>query len=315
MRFSELEPGMTVLFTRAEPRRWYAWASPNGLIRNPNFDGPEDWYNRLYKKFEKVPFTVENILRTNDPHRVPLVMLIGKTASGAVLRMEEQWFPDTEDAFIRPEDLKPEVVPKEVDPAYKETLRFSDLRPGMMVMFKRGDPIRWNTLTHVRSHFDDDEAAAFYEKHYKRYENVPFKVEEVSRSPEPHRIRGMVHSPTVYTKWLVGKTPNKLFGMDEYWFPDTPDAFINIGRLKGKAGDVLSTRALGMLKELPEGPESVIASYLSGIDKKSTIQQQAQLRETARSLGLKAAARRSRKTRKVRHHRRSRRSSVKASRG
>jgi hypothetical protein len=74
-----------------------------------------------------------------------------------------------------------------------------------------------------------------------------------------------------------------------------------VAPLKEKAGEVRNTRLMGVYSGLPEGPESVVASYLTGIDKKSTVQQQSEIREKAKEFGLKGARRRKtrRKTRRT----------------
>ena len=77
-----------------------------------------------------------------------------------------------------------------------------------------------------------------------------------------------------------------------------------VAPLKEKAGEVRNTRLMGMYSGLPEGPESVVGSYLSGIDKKSTVQQQSEIREKAKEFGIKGAGRRTRRRKTSRKTRR-----------
>jgi len=81
-------------------------------------------------------------------------------------------------------------------------------------------------------------------------------------------------------------------------------AIVEASKVKEHAGDVRNTRLMGVYSGLPEGPESVVASYLTGIDKKSTVQQQAELREKAKEFGIKGAGRRTRRQKTRRKTRR-----------
>jgi len=92
---------------------------------------------------------------------------------------------------------------------------------------------------------------------------------------------------------------------DREVFKEVMPAIVEASKVKERAADVRNTRLMGVYSGLPEGPESVVASYLTGIDKKSTVQQQAELGEKAKQFGLKGGRRRktrrktSRKTRRT----------------
>jgi hypothetical protein len=151
-------------------------------------------------------------------------------------------------------------------------MKFSDLKPGMEVIFDRKsiDLNRWRRLNHNDyQRFSEDiyqNPIQYYEKRYKRYENVPLKVLWIDNIPAYHRPGNMVMK-------FLKPDGNTEYITDDFFDPTNENSF-QLSPLVQKARDVRNTRLMAARMGLPEGPEGIIASFVSGIDKKSSGQQQ-----------------------------------------
>ena len=150
-------------------------------------------------------------------------------------------------------------------------MKFSDLKPGMEVIFDRKsiDLNRWRSFNHndyKRWDVDYQSPIQYYEERYKRYENVPLKVIWIEKIPRYHGPPG-----NMVMQFLKpdGKTENI---SDDFFDPTNENSF-QLSIVK-KGRDVRNARLMAARMGLPDGPESIVASFVSGIDKKNSGQQQ-----------------------------------------
>ena len=141
-------------------------------------------------------------------------------------------------------------------------MKFSDLKPGMEVIFDRKsiDLNRWRSLNHnhyKRWDVDYQSPIQYYEERYKRYENVPLKVIWIEKIPRYHGPPG-----NMVMQFLKpdGKTENI---SDDFFDPTNENSF-QLSIVK-KGRDVRNARLMAARMGLPHGPESIIASQLSGL--------------------------------------------------
>ena len=141
-------------------------------------------------------------------------------------------------------------------------MKFSDLKPGMEVIFDRKsiDLNRWRSLNHnhyKRWDVDYQSPIQYYEERYKRYENVPLKVLWIEKIPRYHGPPG-----NMVMQFLKpdGKTE---YISDDFFDPTNENSF-QLSIVK-KGRDVRNARLMAARMGLPHGPESIIASQLSGL--------------------------------------------------
>ena len=140
-------------------------------------------------------------------------------------------------------------------------MKFSDLKPGMEVIFDRKsiDLNRWRSINHKsyqRWDVDYQSPIQYYEERYKRYENVPLKVLSIDKIPRYDRPGNMV------MKFLKpdGKTE---YISDDFFDPTNENSF-QLSIVK-KARDVRNTRLMAARMGLPHGPESIVARFFSDL--------------------------------------------------
>lgn len=100
MKFSELEPGMVVIFKKVDVQRWKRFHEP--LIRNPNYQNAEHYYQTYVKRYEDEPILVKQIktMATGDIFDGPSYQALVGTIKGKHMTLSEHWFsPDDEEAF------------------------------------------------------------------------------------------------------------------------------------------------------------------------------------------------------------------------
>lgn len=107
MRFSDLKPGMVVSFKHGNVESWASFHDQ--LIRNPNYEGPQPYYETHVKRHENKPIIVREIktITTGDLQPGPSYrQLVGvRTDTGNYVYISEKWFlPEDTDAF---QDVKP----------------------------------------------------------------------------------------------------------------------------------------------------------------------------------------------------------------
>ena len=96
MKFSEVRPGMTVMFNHHDADRWADFHED--LMRNPNYTDAESWFRREYSKFEGVPLIVTHV-RTINLHGHQWEALSVRSPAG-LASLSEHWFqPDDDTAF------------------------------------------------------------------------------------------------------------------------------------------------------------------------------------------------------------------------
>ena len=103
MKFSDVRPGMTVMFNTHDANRWAAFHEQ--FMRNPNYNDAEHWYRRMYRRLENVPLKVTSIGDAPGDSEYPngvdtyRAMRV-KTPDGTASSLSEHWFrPTDEDAF------------------------------------------------------------------------------------------------------------------------------------------------------------------------------------------------------------------------
>jgi hypothetical protein len=155
-------------------------------------------------------------------------------------------------------------------------------------------------------------AEDWYRRTLGRFENVPIKIRGYRRIQ--HDGDGYTGSDITYTQELDGRTVNGdiRVDLDEAWFDPN-----NVNALKAdieeKGRDVRNTRLMAARMGLPHGAEAIIASQLSGIDKKNAAQQNDMLRQKVDSSyippdrkgmsgGKTRKGRKGKKTRRTRKH-------------
>ena len=102
MKFSDVRPGMTVMFNTHDANRWAAFHEQ--FVRNPNYVDAEHWYGRMYKRFENVPLKVISLKIVPGDSEYPgpdtYTAMRVKTPDGTTSSLSEHWFRGTdEDAF------------------------------------------------------------------------------------------------------------------------------------------------------------------------------------------------------------------------
>jgi hypothetical protein len=103
MKFSDVRPGMTVMFNTHDANRWAAFHEQ--FIRNPNYNDAEHWYRRMYRRLENVPLKVTSIVDapgdSEYPNGIDIYRAMRvKTPDGTASSLSEHWFrPTDEDAF------------------------------------------------------------------------------------------------------------------------------------------------------------------------------------------------------------------------
>jgi hypothetical protein len=186
-------------------------------------------------------------------------------------------------------------------------VKYSDLKPGMIVTFDRSsvDINRWRDLKEMQIRNPNyTNAEDWYRRTLGKFENVPIKIVGY-RSVEYHgTITQKLEARTVERNILVN--------LDEAWFDPN-----NVNALKAdieeKGRDVRNTRLMAARMGLPHGAEAIIASKLSGIDKKNAAQQNDMLRQKVDSSyippdrkgmsgGKTRKGRKGKKTRRTRKH-------------
>ena len=150
-------------------------------------------------------------------------------------------------------------------------MRFEDVKPGMDVIFGREsiDFERWGRLNHAdyqRVFPDYQNPRQWYERSFQIYENVPLKVLRNDNVP------GRNGRPGYMAMQVMTQDGNTGTIFDEFFNPRNENAFRLSVVQEGR--DVRNTRLMAARMGLPEGPEGIVSSYVSGIDKKNSGQQQ-----------------------------------------
>ena len=153
-------------------------------------------------------------------------------------------------------------------------MKFSDLKPGMIVSFSHGNIRNWQRI-HERWVRDDNYQGpeSRYIRDLKRYENVPLEV--ISNRERDLGLPGPLGLATLTVRVLP---TDEIVKISNSWFPDE-NAF-TLKTFKENARDVRNARLVGMRQGLDYGSESVISSFLSG-EKGNAAQQGDKLREKA----------------------------------
>jgi hypothetical protein len=187
-------------------------------------------------------------------------------------------------------------------------MRFEDVKPGMEVIFDRKsiDLNRWRSINHKSEQgwdIDYQSPIQYYEERYKRYENVPLKVLLIEKHPR--------YDKPAYMVMEFLKPDGKIGYISDDFFDPTNENSFQLSIVK-KGRDVRNARLMAARMGLPHGPESIIASQLSGLPgnaaqqgdslkKKAGIQGPAPDRRGF-SGGKTRKGRKSKKTRRTRKH-------------
>jgi hypothetical protein len=187
---------------------------------------------------------------------------------------------------------------------------YYDLKPGMVVTFDRSsiDFDKWRTFMEPKIRNPNyTNAEDWYKRTIGKYENVPIKIKGYKPVDIGDALREIVQ--ILIARTVVG---NKTLYLDEEWFDlDNTNAFKSAIEEKGR--DVRNTRLMAARMGLPHGPESIVSSFVSGIDSKNAAQQNDMLRQKIDSSyvppdrkrmsgGKTRRGRKSKKTRRTRKH-------------
>jgi hypothetical protein len=156
-------------------------------------------------------------------------------------------------------------------------VKYSDLKPGMIVVFNRSSADFDRFTRFITTHPSDAvnrDPEWWYRGALKKYENVPLRIEwnEVARYLNSDRTGQhlLARNPNsdgtsrrVRARTVVGNIPVYL---EEQWFDtDNENAFTPPIPNKKEGRDIRNTRLMAARMGLPHGPESIIASQLSGL--------------------------------------------------
>jgi hypothetical protein len=105
MKFSDLQPGMTVAFSKHDAQNWANFYEP--MMRNPNYTNPEDWYQKSVAMYENKPILIKKMVVIKlgeefypDEERPRDPALVGEGPNGEYIRISSKWFnPNDEDTF------------------------------------------------------------------------------------------------------------------------------------------------------------------------------------------------------------------------
>ena len=138
-------------------------------------------------------------------------------------------------------------------------VRYSELRPGMVVLFNNVDLERWQTNLGDLILDPQVTPQIWYDRYYRQYEGVPLKFIRKEKVSRPRHTG----NPNKYERLVFETTNGKEVYIPEFYFnPNDNDAFKDT---IFKARDVRNTRLMAARMGLPHGPESIIASQLSGL--------------------------------------------------
>lgn len=187
-------------------------------------------------------------------------------------------------------------------------VKYSELKPGMTVSVEKVDMNRWqDTLGGDLLINPALTPQIWYNRYYKKFIGVPIEIVARERKTRPHHA----NNPNPYEVLRVKTIRGEEGSLPEYLFnPRDNDAFKDLTLDRGR--DVRNTRLMAARMGLPHGPESIIASQLSGLPgnaaqqgdslkKKAGIQGPAPDRRGF-SGGKTRKGRKSKKTRRTRKH-------------
>ena len=190
-------------------------------------------------------------------------------------------------------------------------VKYSELKPGMVVTFDRSsiDIDKWRRLKErtIRNP-NYTNAEDWYKLRLERFENVPILIEGY----KPVDVGDYWGSKIVQKLKARTLLDYETVNLDEEWFDlDNKNAFKSTIEEKGR--DVRNTRLMAARMGLSHGPESIVSSFVSGIDNKNAAQQNDMLRQKIDSSyvppdrkrmsgGKTRKGRKSKKTRRTRKH-------------
>ena len=194
-------------------------------------------------------------------------------------------------------------------------VKYSELSRGMVVTFDRSsvDIDRWRRLKEMSIRTPNyTNAEDWYTRTIGKLENVPIKIK--GYDSVQHDGDGYAGGPITYTRHLEVETLDGRIKryLDEEWFdPNNKNAFKSAIQEKGR--DVRNTRLMAARMGLSHGPESIVSSFVSGIDNKNAAQQNDILKQKIDSSyvppdrkrmsgGKTRKRRKSKKTRRTRKH-------------
>lgn len=187
-------------------------------------------------------------------------------------------------------------------------VKYSELKPGMVVSVVNVDMERWqDTLGGDLIINPNLTPQIWYNRYYKKFIGVPIKIVAREKKTRPHHA----NNPTPYEVLHVKNATGEEGYLPEYLFnPRDNDAF-KIRLDRGR--DVRNTRLMAARMGLPHGPESIIASQLSGLPGNAAEQNDQLAKEDGMisgpapdrrgfSGGKTRKGRKSKKTRRTRKH-------------
>jgi len=187
-------------------------------------------------------------------------------------------------------------------------VNYYDLKAGMVVSVEKVDMNRWQNM------LGDDliinpalTPQIWYNRYYKKFIGVPIKIVGKEKTTRPHHSNNRNPYEVLNVKTIKGEEgylPEFLFN------PRDNDAF-KIRLDRGR--DVRNTRLMAARMGLPHGPESIIASQLSGLPGNAAEQNDQLAKEDGMisgpapdrrgfSGGKTRKGRKSKKTRRTRKH-------------
>ena len=139
-------------------------------------------------------------------------------------------------------------------------VKYSELKAGMTVSVEKVDRQRWENNLGDLIINPALTPEIWYNKYYKNFVGVPIKIIQKKMTNRPLHTG----NPTPY-QMLIVKNPKGQDGyLPEFLFnPRDNDAFKDLTLDRGR--DVRNTRLMAARMGLPHGPESIIASQLSGL--------------------------------------------------
>ena len=140
-------------------------------------------------------------------------------------------------------------------------VKYSDLKPGMTVSVVNVDMERWqDTLGGDLLINPALTPQIWYNRYYKKFIGVPIEIVAREQKTRPHHA----NNPNPYEVLRVKTIRGEEGSLPEYLFnPRDNDAFKDLTLDRGR--DVRNTRLMAARMGLPHGPESIIASQLSGL--------------------------------------------------
>lgn len=109
MKFSDVKPGMTVVFKNVDLERWAAFH--NRLIRSPLYQGPQHYYETYVKPYENKPIIVKEIktFNTGDTVARPSYKKLIGVFGEKEVEISEKWFSPTDTTAFSSAAISPQM--------------------------------------------------------------------------------------------------------------------------------------------------------------------------------------------------------------